>query len=27
LRGVPVVPGFIANAGGIVAAAHWMDMR
>jgi glutamate dehydrogenase (NAD(P)+) len=26
-RGIPVVPDFIANAGGIVAAAHSMDMR
>lgn len=26
-RGIPVVPGFIANAGGIVAAAHSMDTR
>lgn len=26
-RGVPVVPDFIANAGGIVAAAHSMDAR
>jgi glutamate dehydrogenase (NAD(P)+) len=26
-RRIPVVPDFIANAGGIVAAAHSMDMR
>ena len=26
-RGIPVVPDFIANAGGIVAAAHSMDKR
>ena len=26
-RGIPVVPDFIANAGGTVAAAHSMDMR
>ena len=26
-RGIPVVPDFIANAGGIVAAAHSMDVR
>jgi glutamate dehydrogenase (NAD(P)+) len=26
-RGIPVVPDFIANAGGVVAAAHSMDMR
>jgi len=26
-RGIPVIPDFIANAGGIVAAAHSMDMR
>ncbi|WP_223839640.1 Glu/Leu/Phe/Val family dehydrogenase [Saccharopolyspora pogona] len=26
-RGIPVVPDFIANAGGIVAAAHSMDAR
>jgi glutamate dehydrogenase (NAD(P)+) len=26
-RGIPVVPDFIANAGGIVAAAHSMDLR
>lgn len=26
-RGVPIVPDFIANAGGIIAAAHSMDAR
>jgi glutamate dehydrogenase (NAD(P)+) len=26
-RGIPIVPDFIANAGGIVAAAHSMDAR